>query len=43
MRTYTEQNESYMGSRAGNELRKNTPVTGKLYSDARAPPRPTPR
>jgi len=31
VRTYTEQNESYMGSRAGNELRKNMPVTGKLY------------
>ncbi len=32
VRTYTEQNESYMGSRAGNELRKNAPTTGKAYS-----------
>ncbi|MDG4827281.1 DUF1800 domain-containing protein [Asanoa sp. WMMD1127] len=32
VRTYTEQNESYMGSRAGNELRKNAPATGKLYA-----------
>jgi uncharacterized protein (DUF1800 family) len=32
VRTYTEQNESYMGSRAGNELRKNTPKTGQLFS-----------
>ncbi|HEV7712499.1 MAG TPA: DUF1800 domain-containing protein, partial [Asanoa sp.] len=31
VRTYTEQNESYMGSRAGNELRRNMPVTGTLY------------
>jgi uncharacterized protein (DUF1800 family) len=32
VRTYTEQNESYMGSRAGNELRKNTPKTGRVFS-----------
>ena len=36
VRTYTEQNESYMGSRAGNELRKNTPKTGQLYSSPSA-------
>jgi len=32
VRTYTEQNESYMGSKAGNALRKNSPTTGKLYA-----------
>ncbi|GIF76950.1 DUF1800 domain-containing protein [Asanoa siamensis] len=31
VRTYTEQNESYMGSRAGNELRRNAPATGRAY------------
>ncbi|MEV0713717.1 DUF1800 family protein [Asanoa sp. NPDC050611] len=31
VRTYTEQNESYMGSRAGNELRRNNPATGRVY------------
>ena len=36
VRTYTEQNESYMGSRAGNELRKNTPKTGQLYASPSA-------
>ncbi|MEV0397657.1 DUF1800 domain-containing protein [Polymorphospora rubra] len=32
VRTYTEQNESYMGSRAGEVLKKNSPVTGKSHS-----------
>ncbi|GAA1892429.1 DUF1800 domain-containing protein [Asanoa iriomotensis] len=32
VRTYTEQNESYMGSRAGNELRRNAPATGRVYA-----------
>ncbi|GGL98021.1 MULTISPECIES: DUF1800 domain-containing protein [Micromonospora] len=32
VRTYTEQNESYMGSRAGKELRRNTPTGGRSYS-----------
>ncbi|MEV0730137.1 DUF1800 domain-containing protein [Polymorphospora sp. NPDC050346] len=31
VRTYTEQNESYMGSRAGEVLKKNSPVTGKSH------------
>jgi uncharacterized protein (DUF1800 family) len=32
VRTYTEQNESYMGSRAGAALKKNTPAGGRAYS-----------
>lgn len=31
VRTYTEQNESYMGSRAGNALRQNSPSGGRVY------------
>jgi uncharacterized protein (DUF1800 family) len=29
VRTYTEQNESYMGSKAGQELKKNAPASGR--------------
>ncbi|MFI7608977.1 DUF1800 family protein [Micromonospora sp. NPDC049366] len=32
VRTYTEQNESYMGSRAGEALKKNTPSGGRSFS-----------
>jgi uncharacterized protein (DUF1800 family) len=32
VRTYTEQNESYMGSRAGAALKKNSPVGGRVFS-----------
>ncbi|WP_432954948.1 DUF1800 family protein [Micromonospora haikouensis] len=32
VRTYTEQNESYMGSRAGAALKKNTPTGGRTFS-----------
>jgi uncharacterized protein (DUF1800 family) len=32
VRTYTEQNESYMGSRAGAALKKNSPVGGRTFS-----------
>ncbi|SCG48862.1 DUF1800 domain-containing protein [Micromonospora coxensis] len=32
VRTYTEQNESYMGSRAGAVLKKNSPTGGRLFS-----------
>ncbi|SCG39084.1 Protein of unknown function [Micromonospora halophytica] len=32
VRTYTEQNESYMGSRAGAVLKKNNPTGGRLFS-----------
>ncbi|WBB79823.1 DUF1800 family protein [Micromonospora sp. WMMD882] len=32
VRTYTTQNESYMGSRAGAELKKNSPKTGSTFS-----------
>ncbi|MFC4105645.1 DUF1800 domain-containing protein [Micromonospora zhanjiangensis] len=31
VRTYTEQNESYMGSRAGEALKRNAPAGGRLY------------
>ncbi|MFB9236116.1 DUF1800 family protein [Plantactinospora siamensis] len=31
VRTYTEQNESYMGSRAGAALKKNSPSTGQVF------------
>ena len=31
VRTYTEQNESYMGSRAGEALKRNAPSGGRLY------------
>ncbi|MFC7546173.1 DUF1800 family protein [Plantactinospora sp. GCM10030261] len=31
VRTYTEQNESYMGSRAGEALKRNSPTTGQLF------------
>jgi uncharacterized protein (DUF1800 family) len=36
VRTYTEQNESYMGSRAGNALRKNTSTGSRLFSSPMA-------
>ncbi|SCF43977.1 DUF1800 domain-containing protein [Micromonospora mirobrigensis] len=32
VRTYTEQNESYMGSRAGAALKKNSPTGGRTFS-----------
>ncbi|MGC4804258.1 DUF1800 domain-containing protein [Micromonospora sp. DT233] len=32
VRTYTEQNESYMGSRAGTALKKNSPTGGRTFS-----------
>ncbi|MEH1169511.1 DUF1800 domain-containing protein [Micromonospora sp. CPCC 205539] len=32
VRTYTEQNESYMGSRAGEALKKNAPAGGRIFS-----------
>ncbi|MEU6074786.1 DUF1800 domain-containing protein [Micromonospora sp. NPDC047074] len=32
VRTYTEQNESYMGSRAGEVLKKNTPAGGRTFA-----------
>ncbi|GAA4700682.1 DUF1800 domain-containing protein [Phytohabitans rumicis] len=32
VRTYTEQNESYMGSKAGDGLRRNTPSGGRRFS-----------
>ena len=32
VRTYTEQNESYMGSRAGAALKKNAPTGGRTFS-----------
>jgi uncharacterized protein (DUF1800 family) len=32
VRTYTEQNESYMGSRAGAALKKNAPSGGRTFS-----------
>ncbi|MCI4061970.1 DUF1800 domain-containing protein [Micromonospora sp. R77] len=32
VRTYTEQNESYMGSRAGAALKKNSPTGGRIFS-----------
>ncbi|GAB3942253.1 hypothetical protein GCM10027614_28980 [Micromonospora vulcania] len=32
VRTYTEQNESYMGSRAGEALKKNAPSGGQTFS-----------
>jgi uncharacterized protein (DUF1800 family) len=31
VRTYTEQNESYMGSRAGEALKRNAPATGQSF------------
>ena len=31
VRTYTEQNESYMGSRAGAALKKNAPTGGRVF------------
>ncbi|MEU8025190.1 MULTISPECIES: DUF1800 family protein [Micromonospora] len=31
VRTYTEQNESYMGSRAGAALKRNTPTGGRTF------------
>ncbi len=42
VRTYTEQNESYMGSRAGTALKKNTPQTGKAFSGPAAAAANTP-
>jgi uncharacterized protein (DUF1800 family) len=36
VRTYTDQDESYMGSRAGNQLRRNAPTNGRAYSSPAA-------
>lgn len=36
VRTYTEQNESYMGSRAGEALKRNAPSGGRLYGSPAA-------
>ena len=43
VRTYTEQNESYMGSRAGNELRKNSPQDRSALRQPERGGAPTPR
>ncbi|WBC17257.1 DUF1800 family protein [Micromonospora sp. WMMA1998] len=36
VRTYTEQNESYMGSRAGAALKRNAPAGGRLFGSPAA-------
>ncbi|MGC4895395.1 DUF1800 domain-containing protein [Micromonospora sp. DT31] len=36
VRTYTEQNESYMGSRAGEALKRNAPSGGRLHASPAA-------
>ncbi|MFI7427339.1 DUF1800 domain-containing protein [Micromonospora sp. NPDC049836] len=36
VRTYTEQNESYMGSRAGAALKRNSPSTGRVFASPAA-------
>ncbi|SBT48938.1 DUF1800 domain-containing protein [Micromonospora narathiwatensis] len=36
VRTYTEQNESYMGSRAGAVLKRNSPATGRVFASPAA-------
>lgn len=42
VRTYTEQNESYMGSRAGAALKKNAPSGGRTFSGPAAAAAETP-
>ncbi|GAB3181682.1 uncharacterized protein (DUF1800 family) [Micromonospora palomenae] len=42
VRTYTEQNESYMGSRAGAALKKNAPTGGRTFSGPAAAAAETP-
>ncbi|MEH1011701.1 DUF1800 family protein [Micromonospora sp. CPCC 206060] len=42
VRTYTEQNESYMGSRAGEALKRNAPAGGQTYSGPAAAAANTP-
>ncbi|QGN47506.1 DUF1800 domain-containing protein [Micromonospora sp. WMMD558] len=42
VRTYTEQNESYMGSRAGAALKKNNPAGGRTFSGPAAAAAETP-
>lgn len=42
VRTYTEQNESYMGSRAGAALKKNSPNGGRTFSGPAAAAAETP-
>ncbi|WP_328344106.1 DUF1800 domain-containing protein [Micromonospora sp. NBC_00421] len=42
VRTYTEQNESYMGSRAGAALKKNSPSGGRTFSGPAAAAAETP-
>ncbi|MGS2615988.1 DUF1800 domain-containing protein [Micromonospora sp. LZ34] len=42
VRTYTEQNESYMGSRAGEALKKNAPAGGRTFSGPAAAAAETP-
>ncbi|NES13968.1 MULTISPECIES: DUF1800 domain-containing protein [Micromonospora] len=42
VRTYTEQNESYMGSRAGAALKRNSPSGGRLFASPAAAASATP-
>ncbi|MDO3701764.1 DUF1800 domain-containing protein [Micromonospora sp. C28SCA-DRY-2] len=42
VRTYTEQNESYMGSRAGEALKRNAPAGGRTFSGPAAAAAETP-
>ncbi|MER6593760.1 DUF1800 domain-containing protein [Micromonospora purpureochromogenes] len=42
VRTYTEQNDSYMGSRAGAALKKNAPTGGRTFSGPAAAAAETP-
>ncbi|SBT45381.1 DUF1800 domain-containing protein [Micromonospora auratinigra] len=42
VRTYTEQNESYMGSRAGAALKRNSPSGGRVFAGAAAAAAATP-
>ncbi|WP_446210818.1 DUF1800 domain-containing protein [Micromonospora sp. IBSANI012] len=42
VRTYTEQNESYMGSRAGAALKRNAPAGGRTFSGPAAAAAETP-
>jgi uncharacterized protein (DUF1800 family) len=42
VRTYTEQNESYMGSRAGAALKRNAPSTGRVFASPAAAAAGTP-
>lgn len=42
VRTYTEQNESYMGSRAGAALKRNSPSGGRVFASPAAAAAATP-